>query len=129
MKKKEKDDTLESLLKGLKYKNCSKSNLSVKYYGFQNGFQCEVQIVCSARDFVHNKCKTSSCANGSIEIKELITDAFLDMGAGYSGVYKFSSELNMEIMRHKTFAKYIDKAHKKSVKLSEHCPKLVREVV
>ena len=123
-----KDDIWETLLKGLKCKNCSKPNLIVNHCN-KNGFQCEVQIYCTACDFINNKCVTSPYENNSIEINELMTNVFLDIGAGYSGVQKFGSELNMEIMSHTTFAKYVDVAHQKTVKLSENCLESACEVV
>ena len=118
----------DKLLEGLKCKNCSKSSLVAKHLS-ERGFQCKIQLFCIACEAVNNECYSSPEERNSIDINERMTNAFLDMGAGYSGLEKFGTELNMNIISERTFTKYVDIAYNESKELQKEARKFTLQAV
>lgn len=99
------DDIWVSLLRGLKCNVCSKTDLSVQHSN-EKRFQFKVQLYCTSCKEVINECYSSPQEKDIIDINLRMTSAFLDMGAGYAGMQKLGSDLNMNRMSDATFTKY-----------------------
>ena len=85
----------------------------------QNGFACKIRIFCPFCKTINNECSTSPSENGLTEVNQLMTNAFIYMGSGYSGLEKLGCELNTNIMSKTTFAKYTNITHKKTVEICD----------
>lgn len=109
------DSFLDDLLRGLKCKICSKPDLCVNYSN-DRGFQFKITIVCSSCNEINNECYSSPQVN---DINLRMTNAFLDMGAGYAGMQKLGTEMNMNILCRKTFTNYVNIVHENSKELQE----------
>lgn len=86
-------------------------------YSNEKGFQFKAQLVCSSCKEIINESYSSPQQNDIVDINLRMTSAFLDSGAGYTGIQKLGMDLNMNVMSDATFTKYVNIVHEKHEKL------------